>query len=42
MTAAPMLNDEEAELANDSKKTLKEVVEEGLEEKGKGKDCWLW
>lgn len=25
-----------------NKKTLKEVVLEGLEEKGKGKDLWLW
>lgn len=24
------------------KKTLKDVVLEGLEEKGKGKDLWLW
>ncbi|CRK89407.1 CLUMA_CG003157, isoform A [Clunio marinus] len=26
----------------DNKKTLKDVVLDGLEEKGKGKDCWLW
>lgn len=25
-----------------NKKTLKDVVLEGLEEKGKGKDLWLW
>jgi hypothetical protein len=25
-----------------NKKTLKEVVLEGLEEKGSGKDAWLW
>lgn len=24
------------------KKTLKEAVLEGLEEKGRGKDLWLW
>lgn len=24
------------------KKTLKEVVLEGLEEKGRGRDMWLW
>lgn len=24
------------------KKTLKEAVLEGLEEKGKGRDLWLW
>lgn len=24
------------------KKTLKELVLDGLEEKGKGKDAWLW
>ena len=26
----------------DSKKTLKDVVLDGLEEKGRGKDFWLW
>ena len=25
-----------------SKKTLKDVVLDGLEEKGRGKDSWLW
>ena len=25
-----------------SKKTLKDVVLDGLEEKGSGKDAWLW
>lgn len=24
------------------RKTLKEAVEEGLEQKGSGKDLWLW
>ena len=24
------------------KKSLKDVVNDGLEEKGKGKDMWLW
>lgn len=24
------------------KKTLKDIVLDGLEEKGKGKDAWLW
>lgn len=44
MTAAtPLNNDDDAEVVNnESKKTLKDVVLEGLEEKGKGKDCWLW
>lgn len=27
---------------NTEKKTLKEIVTEGLEEKGKGGDTWLW
>jgi hypothetical protein len=27
---------------SEKKKTLKDVVLEGLEEKGKGKDYWLW
>lgn len=45
MTAATPLNNDEAEVANNEnneKKTLKDAVLEGLEEKGKGKDCWLW
>lgn len=25
-----------------AKKSLKDVVNDGLEEKGKGKDMWLW
>lgn len=28
--------------ASPEKKTLKDVVLEGLEEKGKGNDHWLW
>lgn len=39
MTAAD-LKDEVA--TSEEKKTLKDAVLEGLEEKGKGKDCWLW
>ena len=40
MTAAE-LNDETP--TNEvERKTLREAVLEGLEEKGKGKDCWLW
>lgn len=27
---------------SDDKKTLKDVVLDGLEEKGKGNDHWLW
>lgn len=40
MTAAE-LNDEGGTKEAD-KKTLREAVLEGLEEKGKGKDSWLW
>lgn len=39
MTAAEF-NDEAA--TAEEKKTLRDAVLEGLEEKGKGKDCWLW
>lgn len=28
--------------SQENKKTFKDVVLEGLEEKGKGKDAWLW
>ena len=37
----PDPTEEEKQPAID-KKTLKDVVLEGLEEKGKGKDLWLW
>lgn len=38
------LNQESAESGDDvnNVKSLKEVVLEGLEDKGKGKDLWLW
>lgn len=42
MTAATPLNAEAEVETNEAKKTLKDAVLEGLEEKGKGKDCWLW
>lgn len=35
-------DDDEQPAVDKKKKTLKDVVLEGLEEKGKGKDCWLW
>jgi biotin synthase-related radical SAM superfamily protein len=34
--------DEERQPVLDKKKTLKDVCLEGLDEKGKGKDSWLW
>lgn len=40
MTAADLNG--EAPTNEAERKTLREAVLEGLEEKGKGKDCWLW
>lgn len=34
-------NGEQEQPAN-ARKSLKDVVSDGLEEKGKGKDMWLW
>ncbi len=43
MTAASTLNEDECEKINTTtKKTLKDAVLEGLEEKGEGKGSWLW
>lgn len=36
------LADAAAVEAPNERKTLKEAVEEGLEQKGSGKDLWLW
>jgi hypothetical protein len=41
-TEADVTNDENKPALEPEKKTLKDVVLEGLEEKGKGKDLWLW
>lgn len=36
------MNDGNGEQPVVGKKSLKDVVNDGLEEKGKGKDMWLW
>lgn len=42
MTAAATNGGDDVVASSEEKKTLKDAVLEGLEEKGKGKDCWLW